>query len=71
MGRSLPLSFSCHLKPQGKDDQKSAFFLLLGAGNSFVLAVLLFLIHKVCFSLEFFGSFYFLSERGGESCFRL
>lgn len=35
------------------------FFLLLDAGNSFVLAVLLFVIHKVCFSLEFFGSFLF------------
>lgn len=37
--------------------KKSAFFLLLGTGNSCVLAVLLFVIHKVCFSLEFFGSF--------------
>lgn len=41
------------------DEQKSAFFLLLDAGNSFVLAMLLFVIHKVCFSLEFFGSFLF------------
>lgn len=41
------------------DEQKPAFFLLLDAGNSFVLAMLLFVIHKVCFSLEFFGSFLF------------
>lgn len=67
MGCSLPL-FLCHLQPQGEDEQKSDFSLLLGAGNFWFLAVLLFVIHRVCFSLDFLGTFYFLSECGGESC---
>lgn len=56
MGYSLPL-FLCYLQPQGEDEQKSDFFLLLGVGN-FCFGSASFCPSQ-SFSLDFFGHFLF------------